>query len=104
MNKEEVLEKLKTHEIYFDGIDSNFKNDREIVLAAAINGHSIESAPEKFKSDDEVSSAAVKSNPGNLEYVDAIYQDDKSLVIDAVEKSGWVLKLLKQLLKMMEAQ
>ena len=72
-----------------------FKNDKELVLAAVTqNGWSLEYLCEELRNDKEVVLAAVKNCGMALNHASEELRNDKEVVLAAITEDGWSIILL----------
>lgn len=99
-NKETALKHITQKKFYKEDFD-NFRDDKEVVLAAVSNyGGSLAYASDRLKDDKEVVLRAIDKSDGYvLEYASDRLKDDKELALEAVKKSGGAMVVASDKLK-----
>ncbi len=100
MTKEEAIEQVKKNGYFLSDVSDEFKNDKEIVLAAVSNkGWTLKYASNELKNNKEIVLAAVSNNGYSLKYASDELKNDKEFVLAAVSNDGWSLQYASNELK-----
>ena len=87
------VENDDTFQCLVGDVDSKFKSDREIVMAAVSSrGGTLRFADEELKSDREIVMAAVSSRGAVLEEADEELKSDREIVLAAVKNDGCAIQ------------
>lgn len=94
MTKEEAIEKVKDDmgHIFRSVIPKEFKNDKDVVMAAVKGGCNFYFINKTYKSDKEVVIEAVKMTGSALTYASKELKNDKEVVMEAVKNLGIILQ------------
>lgn len=91
--KESLLDEVRIDGASLESAPSQFKNDKDVVLAAVSqNGLALQYATLKLKKDYDVVSAAVSNNGSALRFVSESLCNTKDIVLKAVKQNGRVLE------------
>ena len=98
--KAEALLIVESDGFALEYVSNEFKNNREVVLAAVNrNSEALKFASHELRADPEVVMAAVKENGYSLAYASAELRADRDIVIAAVERDGYALEYASDALK-----
>ena len=93
MTKKEAMDLVSTDGSELKNLPVNFRDDKEIVLAAISNyGSSLEYASSEIKADKEIVLKAVKNGGDALQFASDNLKADRDIVLEAVKSTGWVLQ------------
>ena len=93
MTKKEAMDFVSTDGSELKNLPVNFRDDKEIVLAAISNyGSSLEYASSEIKADKKIVMKAVKNGGYALQFASDNLKADRDIVLEAVKSYGWVLQ------------
>lgn len=93
MTKKEAMNLVRNDGSELKNLPVNFREDKEIVLAAITNyGSSLEYASSEIKADKEIVLKAVKNGGYALQFASENLKADRDIVLEAVKSYGWVLQ------------
>ena len=96
----EAIVLVKRNGLALRGLDSDLKNNKEVVLAAVGQyGYALEFASAALKRDRNFVLAAVRQNGFALRYASAELQGDREVVLAAVEQNGFAFRHASAALK-----
>ncbi|ONU47772.1 DUF4116 domain-containing protein [Burkholderia cenocepacia] len=93
MNREEALDAAKKNGWFFLDYAKEFRGDKEVMIEAVKNDHSIiTKAHKKLRKDKDFMMAAVQSSGWNIQYASDELKKDRELTLAALKQNPWAIR------------